>query len=68
MSDSTRTQSTASLLGAWAAIVVLGTLAATLVRHFFGETWRVAAIRSAVYAISVATVLVGFHAWRRRSR
>jgi ABC-type cobalamin transport system permease subunit len=69
MSDTQKTPSTADLIETGAVCVVVGVLVLTLVEHLlFGETWRWAAIRSAILAVVITTVVMVVNARKRRSR
>jgi hypothetical protein len=68
MPDTQRTPSTADLIETGAVCAVVGSIVLTLIEHLlFGEAWRVAAIRSAILAVVMATVVVVVNAWKRWS-
>jgi inner membrane protein involved in colicin E2 resistance len=68
MSD-TKTPSTADYVETGIVCAVFGFLVLILIEHLmFGEAWGFAAIRSALIAVFMTTVVIGYHARKTKSR
>ncbi len=67
MPDPKRTPSSVDFIETGIVCAVVGFLVVMLIEHLFGDPWRIAAIRGAVIAVSIATVLTIFNVRRARS-
>jgi hypothetical protein len=67
MSDTKRAPSTLDYIETGAVCAVVGVLILTPIEHYFGETWGAAAIRSAILAVVMSTVVMVVNARKRRA-
>ncbi len=68
MPEGRKTPSAADFIETGIVCAVAGFLVVMLIEHLFGDPWRMAAIRGAVIAVSIATVLTLFNVRKARSR